>query len=230
MSVLAIIPARGGSKRIPGKNIKPFMGKPLIAYAIEAALQSGIFDEVMVSTDSEEIAAIARQYGANVPFMRSAETATDKAPTAAVLAEVIRKYKEELGMDFDYYACIYSNPFVRAEILRDAYQKFKDSKAHVVTPVVEYSYPPQRGFHIVDGNLKFVQPEHIHTRTQDLPRMYHDVGMFYFYNKDVMTRYVPLDEKYTMPYILHESENQDMDSPEDWKMAEIKYRLLHENV
>lgn len=228
MSVLAIIPARGGSKRIPGKNIKAFMGKPLIAYAIEAALKSGIFDEVMVSTDSEEIAAIARQYGANVPFMRSAETASDMATTGAVQCEVVNRYKE-LGREFEYMACIYSNPFVRADILRDAFEKFKICGAHSLKPVVEYPYPPQRAYYNDDGHLRLVQPEHLFTRSQDLTPMYHDVGMFYFYSIELFNRVIPVDEQYMMPYVLRESEIQDLDTPENWKMAELKYKLLHEN-
>lgn len=228
MSVLAIIPARGGSKRIPGKNIKLFMGKPMIAYAIEAALKSGVFDEVMVSTDSEEIAAIAREYGASVPFMRSAETATDKAPTRAVLEEVIHKYKE-LGKEFEYFSCIYSNPFVRAEVLKAAYEQFVNSNACQMYAVVPFSYPPQRGFYNIGGRLKFVQPEYIYTNSQDLPIIYHDVGQFYFHRTERFLLNPPVEQKFIMPFVMNESEIQDMDSPEDWKMAQIKYRLLHEN-
>lgn len=178
MKNIAIIPARGGSKRIPRKNIKPFMGKPIIAYSIEAALQSGLFDEVMVSTDDEEIAEIACKYGAQVPFMRSAEMSNDYAGTADVILEVLRMYKEQ-GREFETVCCIYSTaPFVTPERLREAYGKM-NSEIDSVFTCVAYSYPIQRSLHIVDGKIGMVYPEYESSRSQDLETIYHDAGQFY---------------------------------------------------
>ena len=179
MKNIAIIPARGGSKRIPRKNITPFMGKPIIAYSIEAALQSGLFEEVMVSTDDEEIAGIACKYGAKVPFMRSAEMSNEYAGTDDVILEVLRKYKEQ-GREFETVCCIYSTaPFVTPERLREAYGKM-NSEIDSVFTCVAYSYPIQRSLHIVDGKISMVYPEYKNARSQDLEPIYHDAGQFYF--------------------------------------------------
>ena len=227
MSRLAIITARGGSKRIPGKNIKLFLGKPIIHYSIEAALQSGIFDEVMVSTDSEEIAEVARAAGAVVPFMRSAETANDFATTRDVLMEVLEKYAQ-LGKKFKSFACIYpTNPFITPRKLCEAYKTFEESNAEGLMPVVAFSYPPQRGHYIQNNRLEMVQPEHIRTRSQDLPKIYHDVGQFYIYRTEYYLLGDPLTRKSVVPYEISEMEAQDIDTFEDWELAEMKYKLLH---
>lgn len=227
MSRLAIITARGGSKRIPGKNIKLFLGKPIINYSIEAALESDIFDEVMVSTDSEAIADVARKAGAYVPFMRSAETANDFATTREVLLEVINKY-ESMGKHFEQFACIYpTNPFITYKKLRQAWKVFDESNVDSLMPVVAFSYPPQRGYYNVNGLLQMVQPEHERTRSQDLPRIYHDVGQFYFYNTNRFLLDLPNEQMKTMPYEISEREAQDIDTIEDWELAEMKYKLLH---
>ena len=201
MKNIAIIPARGGSKRIPRKNIKPFMGKPIIAYSIEAALQSGLFDEVMVSTDDEEIAEIACKYGAQVPFMRSAEMSNDYAGTDDVILEVLRKYKEQ-GRKFETVCCIYSTaPFVTPERLREAYGKM-NSEIDSVFTCVAYSYPIQRSLHIVDGKISMVYPEYfVESRT--------------FWGEN------------TAGLVLSELEVQDLDTLTDWALAEMKYELLH---
>ena len=221
MAVVAIITARGGSKRIPRKNIKDFMGKPMLSYAIDAAIRSEIFDEVMVSTDDKEIAQIAVKYGAKVPFMRSCETSNDYATTLDVLAEVIDNYKK-INKKFDDICCIYPCvPFLTADILKDAYKQYKDSNADGLIPVVNFSYPIQRAYRITqDGYLVFREPENERARSQDLETMYHDVGMFYFY-KDLS------NIKKILPYKMKESNIQDIDTLEDWKMAEIKYSLLN---
>lgn len=178
MKNIAIIPARGGSKRIPRKNIKPFMGKPIIAYSIEAALQSGLFDEVMVSTDDVEIAEIACKYGAKVPFMRSVDTSNDYASTDDVVLEVLMMYKE-LGKSFDTICCIYSTaPFITPKKLVEAYSKFTDDIDAVFT-CVAYSYPIQRSLHIVDGKISMLYPEFADARSQDLETIFHDAGQFY---------------------------------------------------
>ena len=221
MSILAIITARGGSKRIPRKNIKDFMGKPMIAYAISAALESKIFDEIMVSTDDDEIAQISQKFGAKIPFMRSEKTANDFATTYDVLVEVIQKYKE-LGKEFDEICCIYPCvPFLNGEILKEAYIKFKNSKADRLIPIVKYSFPIQRAFRInSNGFLEYNEPQNAPKRSQDLESMYHDVGMFYFYKKD------KLDSMFCAPFEMSEASIQDIDTVEDWEMAEIKYKVL----
>ena len=226
MSKLCIIPARGGSKRIPRKNIKPFMGKPIIAYSIEAALNSGVFDEVMVSTDDEEIAGVARQYGASVPFLRSAETSNDYATTVDVLLEVVNKYKEQ-GKDFDTICCLYSTaPFVTADRLKEASFQINDTIDACFT-IVQYSYPIQRSLRINEANcveMKF--PEHLKSRTQDLEKVYHDAGQFYFVKTDALVKEKTVWCKRTAPLILSELEVQDLDTLTDWQLAEMKYQLL----
>ena len=222
MTSVAIITARGGSKRIPRKNIKEFMGKPMIAYAIDAALESKIFDEIMVSTDDEEIAEIAKKYGAAVPFMRSEATANDFATTDDVLQEVVAKYKEQ-GKEFDNICCIYPCvPFLTPEILINAHNKFISSNADGLTPVVRYSFPIQRAFKINnEGFLEYREPENAIKRSQDLEPMYHDVGMFYFYKNNKFT------SKNVVSYEMDEENIQDIDTIDDWKMAELKYRILN---
>lgn len=226
MKNLCVIPARGGSKRIPRKNIKLFMGKPIIAYSIEAALKSGLFDEVMVSTDDEEIAEIARQYGAKVPFMRSAETANDFAGTDDVLLEVLTMYKEK-GMEFDNMCCIYSTaPFVTPERLQEAFTMVKDGINSVFT-CVAYSYPVQRSLHIVDGRISMVHPEYRMSRSQDLEQIYHDAGQFYFTQVPTYIKEKTLWGQNTAGLVLSELEVQDLDTQTDWTLAEMKYELLH---
>lgn len=223
MKNLAIITARGGSKRIPQKNIKHFMGKPMLAYAVEAALNAGIFDEVMVSTDDLQIANIAKQYNAKVPFMRSQETSNDFATTYDVLVEVMDSYKS-IGQEFDNICCIYPCvPFLTPDILKDAFGKFLQSKADRLTPVVKYSFPIQRAFVINEnGFLAFREPENQSTRSQDLQPTYHDVGMFYFYKSD------RLNSNKISSYEMDERVVQDIDTMDDWKMAEMKYKVMHD--
>ena len=225
---LAIITARGGSKRIPRKNIKEFCGKPILAYSIQAALESEIFDEVMVSTDDEEIAEITRKYGAKIPFMRSNEKSDDFATTADVLLEVIAEYKK-IGKEYDYICCIYPTaPFVTAEKLKNAAKLLENESVQSVVPVVEFSFPPMRGMHIRDEKLEFCFPEYALKRSQDIEKMYHDCGQFYFVNTKDFLREKKLVMLNTKALIVPESEVQDIDTPEDWKIAEMKYRLLKE--
>ena len=182
MSNLAVITARGGSKRIPKKNIKEFCGKPILCYSIGAALESGCFDEVMVSTDSEEIREIALQAGAKVPFLRSEQTSNDYATTAQVLEEVLGEYGKQ-GRRFDAVCCIYPTaPFVTAGKLQAAMEKLQETGADTVSPVVRFSYPPQRGFVVQDGYTVMKWPENRTARSQDLEPMYHDCGQFYCLN------------------------------------------------
>ena len=182
MRALAVIAARGGSKRIPRKNIKEFCGQPIIHYSIKAALESGVFEEVMVSTDDAEIAEIAKAAGAQVPFMRSKENASDFATTAKVVEEVVTGYKQS-GREFDAICCIYPTaPFVSAEKLKNAMNLLTEKEADSVLPVVRFSFPPQRSVVMEGGYMKFKWPEHALTRSQDLEPFYHDVGQFYFMN------------------------------------------------
>jgi len=231
---VAIITARGGSKRIPKKNIKDFCGKPIIAYAITAALDSNLFDEVMVSTDSREIADVGKEYGAAVPFMRSPSTSDDYATTADVLQEVLRTYADR-GKMFDDMCCLYPTaPFVTAEKLRAAYAAFMEGGAEMLEPVAAFSYPPQRSFSIREGGLVYNYPEYVRTRSQDLPTWYHDAGQFYFYKVDAFHRSLRNDSKqggynlHCVPFVMDEMEVQDIDTVMDWQLAEAKYRLLQE--
>ena len=191
---LAMITARGGSKRIPRKNIKEFCGKPILAYSIEAARSSGAFDEVMVSTDDPEIAGIAVKYGASVPFFRSEATANDYASTDDVIMEVLKTY-EERGEHFDNFCCIYPTaPFVTGERLKQAMELLADSDS--VMPVVPFSYPPQRGLLISEeGFLKRQFPEYALARSQDLQKIYHDCGQFYACRTDVFLKEGTTDVK-----------------------------------
>lgn len=221
---IAVITARGGSKRIPKKNIKDFCGKPILAYSIEAALKSQMFDEVMVSTDSEEIAKIAIEYGANVPFMRSEETSNDFATTNDVLVEVFKEY-EKRGMKFEEAVCIYPTaPFVTAKKLQDAIRIMEEEGADALTPVVRFSFPPQRGFVVREGSLEFQYPKCAMMRSQDLEPIYHDCGQFYVMKvKNVLEG---KKARKRVPLIVSELEVQDIDTEEDWKMAEIKYQMM----
>lgn len=225
---LAVITARGGSKRVPRKNIKEFCGEPMIAYSIRAALESGIFDEVMVSTDDEEIAHIAKELGAQVPFMRSEKTSGDMAMTHEVMLEVLHQY-EELGREFDIVCCIYPTaPFLTADKLREGMEKLQETQADGVVPIVRFSFPPQRCFVIEDGVVKFKWPENRLKRSQDLEPYYHDCGQFYFMRVQSFLAEENMIMKNTVPIIMDEMEVQDIDTLEDWEIAEMKYRLLHQ--
>lgn len=221
---VAVITARGGSKRIPKKNIKEFCGKPILAYSIEAALESQLFEEVMVSTDSQEIADIAIKYGASVPFMRSEKTSDDYATTNDVLKEVLSEYANR-GKNFDTLVCIYPTaPFVTAKKLQDAINIVDKEGADSLTPVVKFSFPPQRAFVIRDGSLKYQYPECAPMRSQDLEPIYHDCGQFYVMNAQKLINDEPANK--CVPLIVSELEVQDIDNEEDWKMAEMKYQMM----
>lgn len=222
-----MIPARGGSKRIPRKNIRSFLGEPIISYAIRAALKSGLFDEVMVSTDDQEIADVARAYGASVPFMRSADTANDTATTSAVLLEVTACYQER-GRSFPDICCLYpTTPMVNAQLLHEAYTLWQTSQMDALIPVVAFSYPPFRGCIIEGDALKLRWPEHADTRTQDLPPLYHDAGAFYFIKTEALINERTLWCKRVAPMVLRDMQVQDIDCEEDWCLAELKYKLLN---
>lgn len=226
MKKIAIITARGGSKRIPGKNIKEFCGKPILAYSIEAALKSGIYDTVMVSTDSEGIATVAKEYGAEVPFYRSEKTSDDYATTNDVILEVLEEY-EKRGYYYDMACCIYPTaPFITAAKLREADRMLTESDADTLIPVVAFSYPPQRALVIEEDRLVFKYPEYMLSRSQDLQPHYHDVGQFYMFRTKAFQQNKKLMVGNIIPMVVSELEVQDIDNSTDWEIAEMKYRVM----
>lgn len=227
MSKLAIIPARGGSKRILRKNIKLFLGKPIIAYSIEAALKSKLFDEVMVSTDDEEIKEIALKYGAKVPFLRSETNANDFATTAAVINEVLEVYKTRNKL-FKYCICIYPTaPFVSSNLLIKAFKKLKKDKLDVVFSVLKYGFPIQRAMKInKEDKVEMVDVSKMNTRSQDLESSFHDAGQFYALNVSAFIKKQKLWTNNTGCIEINELKAQDIDTETDWKLAELKYKLL----
>lgn len=222
---IAIITARGGSKRIPRKNIKEFCGKPIISYSIEAALNSGIFDEVMVSTEDNEIAEIAGRYGATVPFMRSSQTSDDHSTTADVIREVLLEYRKR-GVEFDFYCCIYPTaPFLTGSFLAKAKETMELAKADFLTPVAKLPYPAQRCFILEEGKLKKKWPEYQNVRTQDLEPLYYDCGQFYMGKPDAFLT-VPYNERNMTGIVVPDERVQDIDTINDWEIAEKKYLEL----
>ncbi len=227
MKAVAIIPARGGSKRIPKKNIKSFLGKPIISYPIEAALKSKLFNEIMVSTDDEEIAEISKMLGASVPFLRSIKNSDDFATTVDVLLEVIEEYKKR-GKVFDYVCCIYpTTPFISPEKLNHSFKILIEKKAKSLIPIVRYSYPIQRALRIENDSLQYIYPENGSKRSQDLELTYHDAGQFYWIKTDVLVNQSSMVTDNSIAYEISELEVQDIDSETDWKIAEMKYQILN---
>jgi pseudaminic acid cytidylyltransferase len=225
---IAIIPARGGSKRIPRKNIIEFHGKPIMAYSIEAALSSKLFDEVMVSTEDNEIQKIALKYGASVPFLRSARVSDDFATTADVIAEVLDNYTSKLGVDFDSFCCIYATaPFVTAQKLSEAHELYAGAGAGSLVTVVKYGFPPQRAFTIIDGRLGYIDPENRNTRSQDLTPIYHDAGQFYWGVVSQFRDNRSLVSEDALPFIVPETEVQDIDDLIDLELAKLKFIQIY---
>lgn len=222
---ICIITARGGSKRIPRKNVREFCGRPIIAYSIEAALESELFDEVMVSTDDEDIAEIAKGCGAEIPFMRSAETSDDFADTADVIGEVLREYTARCRY-FETFCCIYPTaPFVTAAKLRES-GALLSGGAEAVVPVTPFSFPPQRGFFLEGGRVTLADPESFEMRSQDLRPMYHDCGQFYWGRVNGFLKTGDMVPASTVAYVVPETEVQDIDNLSDWEMAEMKYKHM----
>lgn len=225
--ILAIIPARGGSKRIPRKNIRDFLGQPIIKYSIDAAVKSEIFDEVMVSTDDKEIACIAKKFGANVPFLRSAKNSDDNATIADVTKEVLLKYKE-LHKEYDFAFCIFPTaPFITVKKLKNALETLIKTSADVVLPVTSFDFPIQRGQEIKkNGRLAFIWPKNAIVRSQHLKPVYHEAGQYVCFNvKKFLARKKPYSDN-TFPIVIPGSEVQDIDNIEDWRAAEIKFIIL----
>ena len=226
---ICVIPARGGSKRIPRKNIKEFNGKPIIAYSIEAALKSNCFDQVIVSTDDDEIAEVAKKYGAQVPFLRPDELSNDYAGTIPVIKHAI-EWMEDDKSSVENVCCLYATaPFIRPQIISQAYQQLNNSKADYCFSVTSFVFPIQRAIKIVEKNkVSMFYPEHFDTRSQDLEKAYHDAGQFYWGKAQAFKDESPIFTEVATPYILPRYLVQDIDTPEDWIRAEAMYRALQE--
>lgn len=224
---LAIIPARGGSKRIPRKNIKPFCGKPMIAWSIEAALQSGCFDQIVVSTDDAEIAEIARQHGAQVPFVRPAELSDDHTGTTAVIAHAINWFVAQ-GQTPTQVCCLYATaPFVSAEDLRRGLTVLTETGSDYAFSVTSYAFPIQRAIRITPaGRVEMFSAEHFNTRSQDLEEAYHDAGQFYWGRAEAWLRGRMIFSPAAAPVMLPRHRVQDIDMPEDWTRAEWMFKAL----
>lgn len=228
MKTLALITARGGSKRIPRKNIKGFLGKPIIAYSIEVAIKSGLFDEVMVSTEDKEIAEIAEKYGAIVPFLRSDKNSDDMTGTAEVILEVLNNY-EILNKQFDIVCCIYpTTPLITAERLIESKNKLLNGKYDTVFPVLRYGHPVQRALKNESNKIKMVWPENMDSRTQDLEPYYHDAGQYYWLDVKQFKTHKQLFTSNSGFIELSEMEAQDIDNMDDWNLAELKYAKANE--
>ncbi|MCJ8339786.1 MAG: pseudaminic acid cytidylyltransferase [Pseudomonadales bacterium] len=224
---IAIIPARGGSKRIPRKNIKVFHGKPMIAYSIEAAITSGCFDRIIVSTDDQEIAEIAKKYGAEIPFLRPAAVSGDFATTV----EVIQHATTELQLkDNDILCCLYATaPFVTADALLAGLELLKSDKLDYVFSATEFSFPIQRAFRLSgEGRVEMFQPEFFKTRSQDLECAYHDAGQFYWGNSATFSAGKAFFSDQSKPILIPASRVQDIDTPADWERAELIFKLIQQ--
>ncbi len=227
MKILALIPSRGGSKRIPRKNIKDFMGKPIIAWSIEIAIKSGIFDEVMVSTEDMEIAKISIKYGAVIPFMRSHKNASDLAGTEEVILEVLNNY-EKLNKKFDIICCIYPTaPLITVDRLIEAKNKMLQEHYDTVFPVIRYGYPIQKALKISNKNIQMVWPEYDEARTQDLETYFHDTGQYYWLCVKKFKIHNQIFSSNSGFIELSEIEAQDIDNIDDWKIAELKFQMLN---
>lgn len=227
INAIAIIPARGGSKRIPHKNIRDFLGRPIISYAIKAALKSGCFSEVMVSTDDKEIADVAKSFGASVPFFRSEKNSDDFSTLADVANEVLLKYAEN-GQKFKYFCCILPTaPLVSATLVKKAYKLLNDTRSDGVVPVVQFSYPIQRALKLKNNKLKMFSRKSYNARSQDLPVAYHDSGQLYWLKTNIFLKKQKFFIGNTRVIQLSEMEVQDIDTADDWKLAELKYKLIN---
>jgi len=226
---ICVIPARGGSKRIPRKNIKEFNGKPIIAYSIEAALKSNCFDKVIVSSDDDEIIKVAKKYGADVPFIRPAELSNDYAGTIPVIKHAI-EWLEESNHFIENVCCLYATaPFIQSKIISKAYQQLKNSNADYCFSVTSFSFPIQRAIKITQGDkVNMFYPEHFDKRSQDLEEAYHDAGQFYWGKAQAFKDELFLFSEASSPYFLPRYLVQDIDTMEDWVRAEIMLKVLRE--
>ena len=226
---IAVIPARGGSKRIPRKNIKEFCGKPIIAWSIEAALKSGCFDHVVVSTDDDEIAEVAAEFGAEVPFRRPASLADDFTATAPVIAHAIEWFRQH-GEPSTEVCCIYATaPFISAEDIQNGLQVLNDNLVDFAFSVTSYAFPIQRAIRIAgNGRVEMFNPEQFNNRSQDLEEAFHDAGQFYWGRADAWVNGKVIFSNGSIPVILPRHRVQDIDTPEDWERAEWMFRALRQ--
>lgn len=224
---IAIIPARGGSKRIPRKNVKLFAGKPIITYSIQAAQECGLFDKIIVSTDNEEIADIARSFGAETPFIRPPELSDDHTATIPVIAHAIQTLQAS-GDVINAACCIYATaPFIRPEDIQSAYNTLIAHHKQYAFPVTTFPFPIQRGVKRDEkGNIEMFYPEHFATRSQDLEEAYHDVGQFYWGTRDAWLEEKPIFSNAATTIVLPRHLVQDIDTLEDWKRAELMHQVL----
>lgn len=224
---IAIIPARGESKRIPRKNINSFCGKPIIAYSIEAARASGLFDRIVITTDDEEIADIAHEYGAEVPFIRPKNLSDDHTATLPVIAHAIKTLQEQ-GNTINAVCCIYATaPFIRPEDIAGAYKALIEQNKSYAFPVTTFPFPIFRAVkRSENGDITMFWPEHFATRSQDLPEAYHDVGQFYWGTPDAWLAEAPIFSDAATTILLPRHLVQDIDTPEDWIRAELMYKAL----
>lgn len=227
---IAVIPARGGSKRIPGKNIRSFAGQPIISYSIRAALDSGVVDRVLVSTDDENVAAVARELGAETPFKRPANLSDDFTPTVPVIKHAIEWVSEHWERP-QVVCCIYATaPFIRADNVRAAYDILvKDKVTGYVFSATSFGFPIQRAFKISpSGHCEMFYPQNYNARSQDLDDAYQDAGQFYWGSADAYLSDKIFFSPESKPYLLPRYRVQDIDTLEDWKRAEILMRVLDE--
>ena len=226
---IAIIPARGGSKRIPKKNIKDFHGKPIIAYSIENAINSKLFDKVIVSTDTDEIAEIALKYGAEVPFIRPKKLSDDYTGTHEVIGHAVR-WLENNGNKIDYVCCLYATaPLIQPKTISLAYKELIDWKVNYCFSVTSFSFPIQRAIKISEVDaVEMFYPKYLSTRSQDLEVAYHDAGQFYWGKSNSFKKELPIFSNNVRPFILPRYLVQDIDTLEDWQRAEAMYRVLKE--
>ncbi|RWF26377.1 MAG: pseudaminic acid cytidylyltransferase [Mesorhizobium sp.] len=224
---LAVIPARGGSKRIPRKNIRTFGGLPIIAWSIRAAIQSGCFDRIIVSTDDAEIAEAAKEYGAEAPFQRPGDLSDDHTGTVPVVAHAIRWFASA-GAAAKEVCCLYATaPFVRASDLRQGLDMLRSTEADFAFSVTSYAFPIQRALRITAGQrVAMFQPEHLGTRSQDLEEAWHDAGQFYWGRSEAWLKNKPVFGQGSVPVLLPRHRVQDIDTPEDWERAECMFRIL----
>lgn len=224
---LCVIPARGGSKRIPRKNIRPFCGRPIIAWSIAAALESDLFDRVMVSTDDDEIAEVARDQGAEIPFLRPPELADDHTGTNAVVKQAIRWHAEQ-GVPVEHACCLYATaPFIQARYLREGHDLLLASGKAFVFSVTSYAFPVQRALRLnARGEVEAMYPEYRAARSQDLEPAWHDAGQFYWGRADAFLNDEILFSPASLPLILPRHRVQDIDTEEDWRRAELMFSTL----
>lgn len=225
---IAVIPARGGSKRIPKKNIKNFCGKPMIAWSIEAAIRSACFDKVIVSTDDDEIAEVAKRYGAEIPFIRPKELADDYTGTNNVICHAIEWLKNH-DIDPSVVCCIYATaPFIQEMDLQNAYIKLIENNCSYVFSATSYAFPVQRAFKVSLNNYtEMFYPEYENMRSQDLEEAYHDAGQFYWGTVKAWLNHESVFNQNAMAYILPRYRVQDIDTQEDWKMAEFLFSKMN---